>query len=792
MAVLILLGAGSGYGADHWGQFRGSHAGVSLEKKTLPVTFGGEKNVLWKTAVPHGHSSPCIWGDRIFLTGVEFNNLETLCIDRKSGKILWKRKAWHEFIERVHQVNTPATPTPATEGKRVYVYFGSSGLSCYDFEGKEVWRRIMPPPPNMYGTASSPILAGGRLIFFNDNQRKSSLEAIDSATGETIWKVDRPRFKASWSTPMVWRNRGVDEVVVYGTWWLKAYALKDGAERWSLPGLTTEPCITPVAGDGLVYLTSYNMKNNPEAIGLPKWEELVEKYDKDKDGELTEKEVLSNKSILSRFDADGEGDHPLWGFHRHLDVDRNGKINEKEWGKMIRFLSGLRHANALMAVKPGVEKGEETQMVWKETKGVPECPSLLLHEGRIYMVKNGGMISCLDAKTGDLKYRSGDGLQGRRQTRSARAERPEGTDHGVSGRRGRDAGNPDGEASLHLRRGGGGGLLRGDRFTIPPLVSGGIMLSYRCTNACRHCLYRCSPRMPDEWMTLETAGRIFHALAGEPRLGTIHLAGGEPTIRMERLLEIIRLAVKAGIPLAYVETNASWCRDRDTAVEGMEKMREAGLPAILVSVSIFHNEFVPFRRTRHAVEAAYEIFGRRRTLIYLPQMFEILSRMEDDGKHSLEEFSRWAGIEERPETIPAMYSVIPSGRACTALRFCYPPMPAASFEGMNCFHDLTSTSHFHIDHHGDLFTGLCAGLAPATIDDLHPAVTAASHPVFHGLAVMGPHALMEMARDQHGYAVREEGYVSKCDLCLDVRACLHTTGAFPELRPESFYEESTS
>lgn len=411
-AILTMFNLSALMGQSNWGQIRGPNAGRSLDNKPLPVNFNENTNLIWKTAIPHGHSSPVVWGDRIFLTGIANNELETYCIDRKTGEILWQKGAWYEFIERVHRVNSPATPTPATDGERVYVYFGSSGLLCYDFEGNEVWNRIIRTPPNMYGTASSLILAKGYLIFLNDNQRESSLEAIDPKSGKTIWKTKREGFKAGWSTPLLWDNNGVDELLIYGIWWLKAYDLKDGTERWSLPGLTDEPCIIPVTADGMVYLTSYNMKSNPEVIGLPVWKDLVKKYDKDNDGELTLPEVRPNKSILSRFDADGEGDHPLWGFHRFLDVDRSGKITEKEWGKMIDFLNSFKQENAVMAVKPSVKQGEETRLVWKHEKGVPECPSLLYHDGRIYMVKNGGMISCLDSKTGELKYQDRLGAGG--------------------------------------------------------------------------------------------------------------------------------------------------------------------------------------------------------------------------------------------------------------------------------------------------------------------------------------------------------------------------------------------
>ena len=323
-------------------------------------------------------------------------------------------------------------------------------------------------------------------------------------------------------------------------------------------------------------------------------------------------------------------------------------------------------------------------------------------------------------------------------------------------------------------------------FTVPPLLSGGVMLSYRCTSACQHCLYRCSPQQPDEWLSLQTAERVFRALQAEP-LEDIHLAGGEPTIQLKLLTDIIRLAVKMGIPLSYVETNAGWCTDRGRAEAGMRALREAGLPAVLVSVSMFHNEFVPFRNTRHGVEAAHKVFGRGGTLIYLPQLYYLLSQMPDDGRHRLEEFARAVGIEDQPAMLLALYQVIPSGRAVDALRHCYTAHPAEHYARRCCFADLSSTSHFHIDHYGNLFTGLCAGLVPATIDDLHPRITSATHPVFHRLAQDGPYGLMGLAQDRHGYQERERGYVSKCDLCLDVRRCLQQTGQYPELRPASFY-----
>lgn len=256
-AILMPLHVANAQSGSNWGQFRGPGGlGVGAEGQKLPTEFSASKNLAWKTPISKGHSSPCVWGDRIFLTGFSDDKLETICIHKDTGKILWRRSVEAAQVQPVHPISSPATPTPTTDGKSVFVYFGSYGLIAYDFDGNEKWKRPIPMPRLLYGTASSPIVAGEYLILADDNKSESYLEAIKLDTGETAWKVDRTGFTGTWSTPMHWRNRGVDEVVVYGIWWMKAYDLKDGTERWSVPRLTDEPAITPVHGDGLVYLTS--------------------------------------------------------------------------------------------------------------------------------------------------------------------------------------------------------------------------------------------------------------------------------------------------------------------------------------------------------------------------------------------------------------------------------------------------------------------------------------------------------------------------------------------------------
>ena len=160
-----------------WPRFRGPNGtGIADSDHELPVTFDQVRNSIWQTNVSEGHSSPIIWADRIFLTGKNSDDLVTLCLNRQTGEILWRKAAPEVRVERVHRVNSLATPTPVTDGKHVYVYFGSYGLLCYDYDGNEVWKRPLKKNlRNIFGAASSPILVQDFLIFSYENQTESSL-----------------------------------------------------------------------------------------------------------------------------------------------------------------------------------------------------------------------------------------------------------------------------------------------------------------------------------------------------------------------------------------------------------------------------------------------------------------------------------------------------------------------------------------------------------------------------------------------------------------------------------------
>jgi hypothetical protein len=207
--------------ADNWSQFRGAGSrGISAETN-LPVKWSATENVKWKTKLPGpGHSSPVVWGNRIFLTAYRkagSGELLVLCLDKTTGKILWERKAPAKEIEKVHDTNSPASPTPATDGKYVYAWFGSFGLLCYDFDGNKIWEKPIGPYPIEWGSASSPVVYKDLVLLNCDTDAEDFLLAVDKNTGKTVWQTSRSNVERAWPTPVIWNVEGQDQIVVSGS-----------------------------------------------------------------------------------------------------------------------------------------------------------------------------------------------------------------------------------------------------------------------------------------------------------------------------------------------------------------------------------------------------------------------------------------------------------------------------------------------------------------------------------------------------------------------------------------------
>ncbi len=399
---IALVGIGRAKESADWMQFRGPRGtGVSALHKTLPINLEPSR-LVWKVETPPGHSSPIVVKRRIYLTGFEEDRLVILCYDLDTGHERWRREFQVDNFERTHPQHGPASCTPVSDGERVFFVFGSWGILAYDLDGELLWQERIEQHPNLFGTAVSPIYHENRLILLWGNENESLLEAVACVDGQKIWQRKQPGPASTWSTPTIMESLTGPQILIYEPFHLRAIDW-NGADVWSLPGLADEPITVPQLGGGLIFATSYNLRTNSEAISLPTFSSLLEECDQSGDRQIDAQEARTNKSILSRPDADGQGDHPLRMFFRMLDEDHNGAISELEWPRIHTWVDSWEHANGLVAVKPGMDL-EAASIVWEHPSGVPECPTPIVIGNTIYLIRNGGLVTGVNISDGQTSF----------------------------------------------------------------------------------------------------------------------------------------------------------------------------------------------------------------------------------------------------------------------------------------------------------------------------------------------------------------------------------------------------
>ncbi len=343
----------------NWPQWRGPESSGVAPESNLGSRWSETENIVWKKALPgRGHSSPIIWGNRVFLTtaiegpvvegasapehlingklwkhpdsvGADRQyTLKLLALDASNGKLVWERIAYEGTIfDDRHRRNTYATPTPVTDGKLVYAYFGTEGLYAYDFSGKPQWKYSPGKIPTLgMGVGTSPVLYGNLLILQCDRElgEDSFIVALNKNTGKEVWKTPR-KVQVSWSTPVIVRGPGRDELVTSGNEWIIAYDPRTGKELWRTKGLESNAIPTPVVGHGLVIVSA----------GFPK------------------KKVVAIR-------PGGVGD-----------------------------ITGTPH------------------IVWSYDRGTAYVPSPVLYGDHLYLISDNGILTCLDARTGQVLYANG-------------------------------------------------------------------------------------------------------------------------------------------------------------------------------------------------------------------------------------------------------------------------------------------------------------------------------------------------------------------------------------------------
>jgi len=386
LAVFVLALPVLSLGAD-WPRFRGPNGSGVTETAGLPEKFGPGSNVVWKTALPLGHSSPVLDGDRIFVTAVDHDILYTFCLSRATGQILWRRECPRGRAEPLDKLNTAASPTAATDGKNVYVFFGDFGLISYGFDGNERWRLPLGPFRNIYGMGSSPIVVGDKVVLVCDQSRDSFAVALGKDDGRVRWKRPRPEALSGHSTPIVYQaENGPLEIIAPGSFRVDAYSADTGESMWWAGGLPSEMKSGAVLGGGNLYISGFNSPENDPGrqIHLPPFEEVLAAHDKDKDGRISLAEVPDERTKA---------------YFRFIDLDRDGFLSANEW-KM--YIATMAAENALLALRPDGRGDRTSGLVWKYQRAVPQLPTVLLYQNVLYMLSDAGVLTTLDPTTGAM------------------------------------------------------------------------------------------------------------------------------------------------------------------------------------------------------------------------------------------------------------------------------------------------------------------------------------------------------------------------------------------------------
>ncbi|MBS7642034.1 MAG: hypothetical protein QW374_00230 [Candidatus Bathyarchaeia archaeon] len=337
-------------------------------------------------------------------------------------------------------------------------------------------------------------------------------------------------------------------------------------------------------------------------------------------------------------------------------------------------------------------------------------------------------------------------------------------------------------------------------------ISAGIILTYKCTSECKHCMYACSPRRENVWMNkhlFEFIVERITSITSHVYRGTrnrihginygFHLTGGEPFINFQLLSSYVKSASNIGLPSMFVETNCFWCNSDNDVVDRLTILRRTGLHGILISVNPFMLEYVDFRNVKRCLRIALNIFGSSNTMVYHPYFYKQAENMNIEGKMAFDEYLRIALSKGYSLTdIFNPYILLPMGRLCYQLNRFYDRKDAKFYIGEECLDELTRPWHIHMDCYGNYIPGYCSGISIGSVwsinEMIEVGVDLSDKPVIEALS-KGIGELYRLAIEGYGYKPLNEGYISKCHLCLDIRRYLALdVGGFKDLQPVEFYE----
>ena len=402
--ILISLGALSfGQAEEHtWPIFRGLGGSGQALGQAIPTKFGSDKNLAWKTSLPSGHSSPIVWGNKLFVTGQVGTKVKMLCHDRRTGKLIWERmRSIPKVPEFYHIAGSVAAATPATDGNRVVFYFDDYGLVTTDLDGNLLWEhRFATTTGNQFSYGASPIIEEEKLLLNRDGALDSCLVCFDLKTGDILWKAKRPGFINSYCSPYIMPSKSGKQVLQGGSGELIAYDFESGKEIWKTTGLPSFVCVSPLAvGDTIYYggwTTAHVAGRSRIASFFPE------------QNELTTEALESAAGFFKQFDQNKDNKISFTEFPdgRMKDVfamtdqnkDKFISFGELDFWYTTKFDNGR---NIFYAIKTEGEGDiTRTHVKWQIRRGIPYVCSPIVQDKKLYLVKKGGLVTCIDTTTG--------------------------------------------------------------------------------------------------------------------------------------------------------------------------------------------------------------------------------------------------------------------------------------------------------------------------------------------------------------------------------------------------------
>jgi len=378
--VLLVVAIAPGQAQD-WSRFRGPNGSGIATDAGYPIEFGPERNMVWRSAVRPGKSSPVLSRRHIFLTAFDEGTLYTQCFDRESGRLVWERAELPSRHEDAHILNEPSAATPVTDGENVYVFFRDLGVISYDATGAVRWKRPMGPFSNRMGAVTSPIIAGSSLVLVLDQIESSSIVALSLATGEVTWTTPRSETDA-WATPVLYERAGsTPQIVTAGGGQYGAHAVGTGERLWTHKGLAPAIVASPVVAGDTVVGFGYGYDSTPP------FSETLAKIDGDRDGRLSLEECGTSAWMI--------GIAKYYG-------NRDGYVVESEW--LAAWATTIAPSSLVaVALEKDLSGRLTPRELWRYEKSfVAVVPSPLVLDGLIYTVRNGGVLTVLKADTGEV------------------------------------------------------------------------------------------------------------------------------------------------------------------------------------------------------------------------------------------------------------------------------------------------------------------------------------------------------------------------------------------------------